>query len=176
MDRQIECEFCRKEVSASSGNQRTCLSDACRKKLRSKTRKQRYYEERPTPICVWCEEPIHEPRRRKYHAECRADKNRERVRSYNELSPPRQVPKKPRNYDSTLVCEICEEEVPRTGARQIICKKKACINKKKQERKKRRREEKQALEEFRAMKEAKAHDWKPRKRPDYVPDVYRVST
>lgn len=175
MDRQITCECCKTTVAATTGNQRVCPADKCRKWLRAETRKKRYYEQRPTPICVWCEEPIHEPRRREYHAECRADKNRERVRAYNELSPPRKVPKKPRTFKGTLTCEVCKEEVQRTGARQIICKKKSCINKKKQERKKRRREEKRELEELRAKKEAKARNWKPRKQPEFVPDVYRVS-
>lgn len=151
---QFECEICGEQTTVTGGKQRTCKSHDCQLKLRSKTRKGRYYEQRDTPICVWCEEPIHEPRKRKYHAECREDKNRERVRDYYQAGGPSDPsrPKKARTFKGKVTCKFCRKRVKRTGARQIICKERECVNALKAERKRQAKARKRRLAEVREKK------------------------
>jgi hypothetical protein len=153
----VDCEFCGKSVARTAGNQRTCLGKECRLKLRSKTRTQRYYDLRPTPICVWCEEPILEPRKRKYHTECRADKNRIRVNEYNRNRPPRQVPKRSRHYKSQVCCKYCKTKVQRTGARQFTCLGYECQLASKRDNKTRHRKRRQELARLREKKDKEFH-------------------
>lgn len=171
--RDIDCEICGKQVTPTNGKQRTCMARKCQLKLRSKTRKQRYYEERETPICVWCEEPILEARKRRYHAECLEDKNRERVRAYNETNPAssRPPPQERRNYEGTVKCEFCKTDVPRTGARQIICKDYECQKARKNLRKREARAMRKRLEQERDRKLNK----RPTRPGESDPHRYRVA-
>lgn len=173
--RDIDCEICRKQVTPTNGKQRTCMARQCRLELRSRTRKKRYYEEREPPICVWCEEPILEPRKRQYHTECREDKNRERVRAYNEAHPASSRPpsRTRRSYKGTVRCKFCKTVVPRTGARQIICKDYECQKARKNLRKREARALRKRLERERERKLQR----RPKKRAEdtALPHRFRVA-
>lgn len=171
--RDIDCEICGKRVTPTNGKQRTCMARECRLKLRSLTRKQRYYEDRETPTCNWCNEPILEPRKRRYHAECREDKNRERVRAYNEANPAssRPPPQQQRNYKGTVKCEFCKKVVPRTGARQVICKDYECQKARKNLRKREARAMRKRLEQERDRKLSR----RPKRSESPDPHRYRVA-
>lgn len=166
--RPIECEICDKKVTPTSGKQKTCMSAPCRRELRSRYRQEQYYSERKTPVCVWCLEPIFEYRKRKYHAECREDKNRERVRAYNREKRPRQGPKQKRTYRGTVKCHYCGKRVKKTGARQITCLSRECDNARKRDRKKEARERRRRFEKLRERKLRRKREDPPRR-------VFRVA-
>jgi hypothetical protein len=191
MRRSIICEFCSVSLVSTSGNQRACTKSACKRKLRAQTRAVVYYNERPPPICVWCEKPIYEPRKRKYHTECRAEKNRQRVKDYNKIRKPSSVPKKSRKFKSHLVCKYCRKRVKRTSARQFACVARECRSARKKEAKDRsqrrieqreravRREEGACLkriEELRAEKRRRVRLGQVRTPPpeEYSRITYRV--
>jgi len=165
--RSIDCEICCKKITPTSGKQKTCMADACRRELRSRYRRKRRLAQRKAPICVWCEEPILEERKRSYHAECRADKNRLRVRAYHQAKPPRQLPKRPRHYKGTVKCLYCGKRVKRTGARQITCLDQECKNARKRDRKRAAKE--------RAARLAKLREEKLRSRKEATRRAYRVA-
>jgi len=172
MPRSVICEVCGYEVQTSSRNQRTCLADVCVRTLRGRTRSRRYYESRPIPICIWCNDPILEPRKRRYHAECRDDKNRLRVRAYSHTTKrDSAAQKKSRDYKQHLCCKYCRQKVKRTGARQIICRQKVCINKLKQANKKRRRGIRNRLV---AARKDRAKKTNKSTRPKIGCEVYRL--
>jgi hypothetical protein len=131
----IDCEFCDREVTPTSGNQRTCLSRECRLKLRSVNRKKKRREDRKKnpKQCIWCLQPITEIGKRKYHPECKALKNAERVAEYNRTHKPTPGPKKPRKYKGRVRCRYCKKSVKRTGARQLTCLARECKNARKAE-------------------------------------------
>ena len=168
MAKTLTCELCGEESLANTGNQRTCLDPECQRKLRRKSWSERYYKQRPDPICVWCNKPIQEPRRRKYHAECREDKNRERVRAYNRRRPIRARPKRARDYKSFLRCKCCRKKVKRTGARQIVCLEPACRNW-------RKRKNKQEWRAIRKRQERVLRAKMNRARPRELLETHRVS-
>jgi len=166
---RFECEFCRKPVVATGGNQRTCLARSCKLKLRSLRFKQKLRKDRAENPhqCVWCEKPITEIGLRRYHPDCKAAKNRERVKEYNRTRKPTPGPKKPRIYKSTVKCEICKTEVRRTAARQYTCGEDEC----KRERKLNKARS-QTLDQFRAEKERRFHAKNPLM--NLAPQVYKV--
>jgi hypothetical protein len=170
----INCEFCDAEFVRTGMNQRTCTDKACKKKLRAKTRSELYYRKKEAPICVWCDKPIRERRKRQYHKRCRQDKNRLRAMEYwyRSQEQPRTTEKKPRNYKGKLFCKFCRKLVKRTGARQIICKKIECKRKLKNLRKRERNAERRALPE--RINKAREKKQKPQPiLPDYR--VYKIA-
>jgi hypothetical protein len=186
----ILCEFCGKSVVPTTGNQRTCPAKPCKRKLRAKTRSILYHSKRQEPICVWCEKPIREVGKRQYHTECRAEKNRQRVREYRKNKPKTQssAPKKPRIYKDHLTCKYCKKRVRRTGARQFTCCSHECrltrkrkvkerSQTKRDQRARQQEREKQAyykrLAEVRAEKEQKHREARGFTSA-YVPTSYRV--
>lgn len=157
---EFKCEFCRKRAVAATGNQRTCLSKACRLKLRSKNRKiKRRAERKQNPKeCIWCYEPITQIGKREYHPECRADKNRERVRLYNANHKSTPGPKKSKKFRGFVRCAVCNKRVRRTGGKQMTCLDDVCRRARKQQTKKALRDAPKLIEEMRKQKEAAFHD------------------
>lgn len=166
--RDIDCEICGKRVTPTNGKQLTCDTRACRLKLRSESRSANYYALRKAPTCVWCLEPILEPRKRQYHTECLADKNRERVREYDlgKLAGAKSTPGKKRSFTGSVKCAFCKRTVARTGSRQITCKERACENARKNKRKQESRAIHQRLELERARKLQKIERARPRREDD----------
>ena len=153
---EFPCEFCRKPVLATGARQRTCLAKRCKLKLRSKTRKVKRREDRKQEpkICLWCLDPITQIGRRRYHPECRDDKNRERVRLYHMTRTPNPNPTKHRVYKTYVTCLICAKRERRNGARQVICSDDVCKRARKQWNKKERRLTMQRIVAIREEKEA----------------------
>lgn len=169
MSRTINCEVCKKQgIVATTGTQRTCLAPWCRAEIRSRTRKDRYYEARPDPTCIWCEEPILEARKRRYHDECREDKNRLRLRAYHKTHKIRPATKKPRHYEGTISCAICRTKVPKTGARQTICKARECTAARKNQRKREGKARRREIAEIRALKQEQFAKQRPTRQPDVI--------
>jgi hypothetical protein len=150
------------------------MNKRCRDRLRSETRKASYYELRKTPVCIWCDEPISDARKRKYHPECRADKNRLRVRAYNNTHKIKTVRGKARTFAGTVICLICGMQVQRSGARQVICKRRECVaglkNKNKREAKRRNR----LIEQMRAEKAARVAASQPRQASLFEVIAHRI--
>jgi hypothetical protein len=168
------CEFCNKLVTLTGGRQRTCKGRECRLKLRSENRKVKRREDRKRnpKTCVYCCQPITELGKRKYHPECRALKNADRVRDYHlaNKDKPSIGPKKRRKYKGYVRCRYCKITVRRTGARQLTCTKQPCRNARKAELKRNARTFDQRLQE--------AFEKKERQRQRTVvgiPDTYRVA-
>jgi len=126
----FKCCVCEKPVAQKRSDQKTCWQAKCERKRRLKLRRAAHKkltkERRVAPICLWCGDPIHERYKRQYHAACRVDKNRLRVRDYHRQNRPRQVPKQARHYKDFVVCKYCETKVRRTGAQQFTCTGHAC--------------------------------------------------
>lgn len=158
-----------------TGTQRTCLKAECRATLRSRSRSERYHKQRPTLLCEWCEEPILEPRKRRYHDDCRADKNRLRVRHYNETHKTRSGPKTARSFSGSISCIICRSVVPRTGARQVICKAPECVAARKNARKREAKARRRQLTQLRVLKHERLAQQKPPRNPTpFEPVFHRV--
>ena len=167
--RSIKCDICKKQVTPTGGKQRTCLSRECRLKLRSKNRKvERRADRKRNPIpCIWCGEPITQIGKREYHPECKAAKNRERVKRYNQTHKSRTGPKKSRIFKDEVKCEICKMTVRRTAARQTTCGSDECQRERRLN-KARDRE----LAQIRAEKERRFHAHQPCSVSE--PQVYRI--
>lgn len=173
MGRKIVCELCGLEVVATSSTQKTCLSEKCKRKWRSNYRKRYWIAGRKPPTCVWCHEPILEPRKRGYHPDCRADKNRLRVRHYNQTHKIRPVTSQKRRYAGTITCLVCGMTVPKTGARQIVCVDKKCQAALKLRNKRAANERRRVMAAIRAEKAARCASKKPQ--PDFLADVFRLT-
>lgn len=178
MAREIDCEVCGKHVTATNNRQRSCLGRDCKLRLRSEIRKrERRVDRKQNPIeCVWCLEPITEIGKRKYHTECKAEKNRLRVKIYNATHAPTSQPTTKRAYAGKVRCRYCRKRVPRTGARQIACGARSCENARKAERKRvvraELRAEKERLKQARERKRAQHQHTTP----EFVEgrELYRV--
>jgi len=178
VSRSINCEFCRREVVTTTGNQRICFDKACKRKLRAKTRAELYYKKRAAPTCIWCEKPILEDRKRNYHPECRAEKNRQRVKDYHKSRKPTPGPKKPRKYKGYLTCKYCKKRVKRTSARQFACTARGCRRARQKETKDKgrvRREQRARAEQREQLaylkRLAQVREEKKQKLRDSCPDV-----
>ncbi len=171
MTRKFVCEICDQDAPPTD-TPRVCLDRRCR---RSKLRSKLYHERRQTPICEWCEDPIQEPRKRRYHDECRADKNRERVRLYNATHQSSPGPRKSRTFKGRLSCIVCERRVRRTGARQVACKDTACKAALKRLRKREARGRRNELSRLRLLKQTRdAERCPPRRDGPVEPVIYRT--
>ena len=172
----FKCEICRKEVLATKGNQRTCLGHKCRLKIRSKNRKiKRRIDRKENPLsCIWCGDPISKIGKRKYHLECRADKNRLRMREYNTngSSNPVTEPRAPRVFKGTVVCVYCAKEVSRTGPRQLTCVGSVCQKRRTNEGRQALRAEKKRFAEELAKKKAHAQKSKRKLKDTYERATY----
>ena len=159
MAKFLNCEICGKEAKKVSGTQKTCLAPDCSKELRRRSRRKSYYANRKDPICDWCGDPIKEPLKRRFHAECMADKNRLRVKLYqmsHGYSPKYDPanPPKPRRYGTKVKCVYCGKKVERRSARQRTCVGADCVRKRKNEahRRMRHRRRQQEIERQRKIK------------------------
>ena len=108
-------------------------------------------------MCIRCELPITEICKRKYHPECRADKNRIRVLEYSRTHKPTPGPKKPRKYKGTVSCKYCKTRVRRTGASQFTCLAHACRLACKRENKALHAHARRMLEKLHAKKDKAFH-------------------
>ena len=177
---QFHCEFCSLILFATGNNQRTCNSRTCKLKLRSVVRKaiRRQIRAKSPAKCVWCKESITEEGKRKYHAACRTQKNRKRVKEYNRTHKPSIGFKKQRVYESVVECVICGDHVRRTSARQVTCatdvckyiRKRALDTTRRAERTKMSREA--MIAEIRAEKERRFHNRQPRNQ--VLPAIFRT--
>jgi len=77
------CKYCCKTITKTASRQFTCDAVECRR-ARARECAKRYLVERrkkTASTCEWCDEPL--PRRlRKYHPNCRVEKDRARMRIY----------------------------------------------------------------------------------------------
>jgi hypothetical protein len=139
VNKSIFCEICDVVVDITRANQKTCSQQSCKRALRARARSIIYFENRVTPICIRCEKPIDEPDRRKYHATCWSEHNRQRVKEYYARKGTREStgPKQKRDYKEHLVCKYCKKTVKRTAANQFSCSAKKCRNARKREAKNR---------------------------------------
>jgi hypothetical protein len=174
---KITCLVCKKVVDAIRKDQFLCEPRGdCYNKRRSDLRKQRLRDDRKKYplLCEYCERPITVLRIRRYHPECKAIKNAERVAVYHATHVPKMGPKKSRKYKGTVKCKCCGERVTKTGSGQITCRDRVCIQARKNERKRQLRAQRQCLEQLREKKLQKSQ--KPsRKKTAYSPHIYSVA-
>ena len=121
MRKTLDCEICGKRVPRVTANQKVCADSECKRLLRRRRWHKNYHAARKDPICVWCGKPIKEEGKRKYHSECRREKERRRVKLYYLTHGEVEKSSKKRDFKATLICKYCKKVVPRTGARQFTC-------------------------------------------------------